>query len=235
MLHGWGQTLESLLPLGELIGSWAHIHLIDLPGFGASPRPEEDWDTTQYAERILTYMDDNSLEQVDLLGHSFGGRVAIRLARKYPDRVKHLVLIDSAGLPSRRSYSQKLRMGWIKWLGIVLSLLSPFWGPRLKEWYICRYGSEDYKNAGPLRGTLVKTVTEDLTHEVSEIKAPTLIIWGEQDTTTPPEMGCRFQSLIVDSKLVQLPGKDHYPFRGDGARLCAYYVIDFIKANASVA
>jgi len=235
MLHGWGQTLESLLPLGELIRPWARVHLIDLPGFGASSMPEGDWDTSQYAKRILSYMDYNGLKQVDLLGHSFGGRVAIGLASKYPDRVRRLVLINSAGLLPRRSPVQKLGMGWIKWLGVALSLLSSFFGPGLKEWHIQRYGSEDYKNAGPLRGTLVKTVTEDLTHDASEIKAPTLLIWGEQDTTIPLEMGCRFQCLIAGSKLVQLPGKDHYPFQGDGAHLCAYYVIDFIKANDGVA
>lgn len=235
MLHGWGQTLESLLPLGELLGPWARVHLIDLPGFGASPMPEGDWDTSQYAERILAYMDDHGLEQVDLLGHSFGGRVAIRLASKYPERVRRLVLIDSAGLPPKRSLVQKLRMRWSKWLGVALSLLSPFFGPGLKEWHGRRYGSEDYKNAGPLRGTLVKTVTEDLTRNASEIKAPTLLIWGERDTTTPLEMGRRFQSLIAGSKLVQLPGKDHFPFQGDGARLCAYYVIDFIKAEDGTA
>jgi pimeloyl-ACP methyl ester carboxylesterase len=74
----------------------------------------------------------------------------------------------------------------------------------------------------------VKTVTEDLTRAASEIKAPTLLLWGEEDRATPPEMGRRLQSLIAGSQLVELPGKDHYPFQGDGAHLCAHYVLDFI-------
>src|SRR6476660_8087035 len=79
MLHGWGQTLASLYPLGELLASRAIIHLIDLPGFGSSGQPTGDWDTERYSECILSYMDENELTQVDLLGHSFGGRISIRI------------------------------------------------------------------------------------------------------------------------------------------------------------
>jgi len=67
----------------ELLAFEAQVHLIDLPGFGSSTLPDGGWDTNQYADRILR-MDEQGLEQVDLLGHSFGGRVAIRLASRYP-------------------------------------------------------------------------------------------------------------------------------------------------------
>lgn len=228
MLHGWGQTLESLQPLGELLAFEAQVHLIDLPGFGSSALPDGGWDTNQYADRILRYMDEQGLEQVDLLGHSFGGRVAIRLASRYPNRVRSLVLINSAGLQRHRSLLQWIRIKLIKWLRVFFSLI-PVFGSRLKEWHTNRFGSRDYKNAGPLRGTLVKTVNEDLTSDASQIQAPTLLIWGELDTETPLEMGIRLHRLIPHSRFIELPGRDHFLFRNEGAHLCAYYVLQLLR------
>jgi pimeloyl-ACP methyl ester carboxylesterase len=228
MLHGWGQTLESLQPLGELLATSAQVHLIDLPGFGASALPDEDWDTNQYAERILRYMDENNLEKVDLLGHSFGGRVSIRLASKYPDRVRSVVLINSGGLQRRPSFQQQIRSQLIKWLRVVFGWI-PIFGSSLKEWHTQRFGSRDYLNAGKLRGTLVKTVTEDLTSNAESILAPTLLIWGELDTETPIEMAHRYHQLIPNSKLISLPGRDHFLFRNEGSHLCAYYVLQWLR------
>lgn len=228
LLHGWGQTLESLQPLGELLADSACVHLIDLPGFGKSAFPDGDWDTIQYAERIRQYMDENGLDRVDLLGHSLGGRVSVRLASRYPNRVRSLTLINAAGLQRRRSLGQQVRIQSIKWLRVLFGLI-PVYGPGLKEWHSDRFGSRDYKNAGPLRGTLVKTVTEDLTEDASRIQAPTLLIWGESDTETPIEIGRRYHQLIPNSKLISLPGRDHFLFRGEGAHLCAYYVLKLLR------
>lgn len=233
MLHGWGQTLESLQPLGELLTFAARVHLIDLPGFGASALHDGDWDINQYAERILKYMDEQGLEQVDLLGHSFGGRVAIRLASRYPNRVRSLVLINSAGLQRHRSLLQWSRIKLIKWLRVLFSL-TPVFGPRLKEWHSDRFGSRDYKNAGALRGTLVKTVNEDLTSDVSCIQAPTLLIWGELDTETPLEIGIRLHRLIPHSRFIELPRRDHFLFRNEGAHLCAYYILQLLRESKPV-
>jgi pimeloyl-ACP methyl ester carboxylesterase len=228
MLHGWGQTLEALRPMGELLASSARVHLIDLPGFGASALPDGDWDTERYAERILRYMDQQGLERVDLLAHSFGGRVSIRVASQYPDRVRCLTLIDSAGLQPRRSLKKRIRIAAIKWLRTLLTL-TPIYGTQLREWHSQRFGSRDYLNAGPLRGTFVRTVNEDLTSNASRIQAPTLLIWGEADTETPVEMGRRLNQLISNSKLIELPRRDHVPFGNEGAHLCAYYVLQFLQ------
>jgi pimeloyl-ACP methyl ester carboxylesterase len=230
LLHGWGQTLESLQPLGELIASKACVHLIDLPGFGKSAMPDGDWDTVQYAERILAYMDEQGLERVDLLGHSFGGRVAIRLASKYANRIKNLILINSGGLQRQRSRSLQLRSYYIKTLRSLFSVV-PVYSDKLKAWHTEKYGSRDYKNAGALRGTLVKSVIEDLTEEAKKVKAPTLLIWGEADEETPIEMGRRYNQLIENSKLISLPGRDHFLFRGEGAHLCAYYVLKLLEQS----
>src|SRR5262245_34456351 len=97
MLHGWGHSINEMRPLGELLSAGHPVHTVEFPGFGQSPVPKEVWGTKDYAERILEYLDEQGIRATDLLGHSFGGRVSIQLATLRPDRVKHLVLINTAG------------------------------------------------------------------------------------------------------------------------------------------
>ncbi|MCP4658321.1 MAG: alpha/beta hydrolase [bacterium] len=234
MLHGWGQSLDSLLPLGELLANGASVHLVDLPGFGASPPPETDWDTAQYADCVLQYLDERQLAQVDLVGHSFGARIAIRLAAGHGERVRSLILIGAAGLPPRLPLRQRLRRRFIRIIGRLLKgwiepLVSESRRRRLGEWYVERFGSADYRQAGRLRGTLVKVVTEDLTEVAARIRVPALLIYGDLDRETPVEIGRRFEALIAGAELVELPGKDHFPFKDSGAHLCAHLVRRFLR------
>ena len=114
MLHGWGQNLQSLQPMGELLANRANVHILDLPGFGKSAPPPEDWDTTQYADRVYQYLQEQGIESADLLGHSFGGRVSIRLAHKYPRAVRSITLINSGGLQRQSTFQKSLRSQWVK-------------------------------------------------------------------------------------------------------------------------
>lgn len=234
MLHGWAQSLDSLRPLGELLGIGTSVHLIDLPGFGASPPPESDWGTAQYADCVLQYLEEHELAPVDLVGHSFGTRIALRLAAGHPDRIRSLILIGAAGLRPRLPLRERLRRRFIRIVGRSLKgwiepLVSESRRQKLGAWYVERFGSADYRQAGRLRGTLVKTVTEDLTEVAASVRAPTLLIYGELDRETPIEIGRRFQALIDGSELVELPGKDHFPFLDTGAHLCAHLARRFLQ------
>jgi pimeloyl-ACP methyl ester carboxylesterase len=229
MMHGWGHSLEALRPLGELLSTVAHVHLIDLPGFGGSPKPETDWDTSQYAIRIAEYLDDKKLKGVWILGHSFGGRVSIQLAARRPELVSKVLLINSGGLLRKRTFRQQLRMRSIRLLVKGAKTLEQLTGSSfLKDRFAARFGSVDYKNAGALRGILVKAVNEDLTMQATQMRQKTLLIWGEYDNETPREMGERLQRLISNSQLIILPGRDHLPFAGAGAHLCAVYIKKFL-------
>jgi pimeloyl-ACP methyl ester carboxylesterase len=233
MLHGWAQSLKDLSPMGELISRTREVHLIDLPGFGASPKPATDWDTSQYAERIFKYLEDNGLQNVDLLGHSFGGRVAIRLASKHPERLRSLILINSHGLRLKQPFPKNIRSSLLKIAAKWCKGVDKAFGSKLFEnWFTPRYGSRDYKNAGSLRNILVKTVNEDLTSDAKTINVPTFLLWGEADHETPVAIGARFHELIPNSKLTILPGKDHFPFTGEGSHLCTYHVLNFLNQLA---
>lgn len=233
MLHGWAQSLKDLAPMGELLSRTRAVHLIDLPGFGASPKPTTDWNTTQYAERILKYLEENDLKCVDLLGHSFGGRVAIRLASSHPDRLRSLTLINSHGIRLKQPFPKNVRPAVLKAGAKWCKRLDSAFGSNLFEtWFTPRYGSRDYKNAGALRNILVKTVNEDLTFDAAQVNVPTFLLWGELDQETPLAIGKRFHELIPNSQLTVLPGKDHFPFVGEGSHLCAYHVFNFLDKLA---
>jgi pimeloyl-ACP methyl ester carboxylesterase len=228
MMHGWGQNLRALQPMAELLADRAQIHLLDLPGFGKTPPPPADWDTTQYADRVLAYLDDQHIERADLLGHSFGGRVSMRLAHKYPDRVRSIIMINSGGLQRQKTFQKSLRSQWIKTMRGAFKI-SPVNRQELLDWHSKKYGSIDYLNAGLLRGTLVKTVSEDVTEIVKQIQAPVLLLWGEADTETPVEMAHRYHALFPHSELITVPRRDHFMYQGEGAHLCAYYVQKFLS------
>ncbi len=233
MLHGWGQNLQSLQPMGELLANRAQVHIVDLPGFGKSPAPPEDWDTIQYAQRICKYLDEQGIDRADMLGHSFGGRVSIRLAHEYPQRVRSITLINSGGLQRQRTLQQSLRSQWVRNMRNAFKV-SPLYRDELLTWHSQKYGSRDYLNAGALKGTLVKTVSEDVTEVVKQISAPVLLLWGEADTETPVEMGHRYHRLFANSQLITMPNRDHFMFQGEGAHLCAFYVDKFLAGLPSL-
>jgi pimeloyl-ACP methyl ester carboxylesterase len=231
ILHGWAQSLRTMVPIAELLSHSRQVHLIDLPGFGASPMPPADWDTKQYAARVLKYLEDMKLDKVDLLGHSFGGRISVRIAANNPQALRSLILIGAHGMRLPQPFPKNIRAKilkpaaqWCKWLDRSFGM------DLFESWFVPRYGSRDYKNAGAMRNILVKTVNEDLSGEARQIKVPTLLLWGEADQETPIALGKRYHELIVNSKLVALPGKDHLPFVGEGAHLCAYHILNYLNS-----
>lgn len=235
MLHGWGQSLQSLYPLGKLIHAklGGRIHLLDLPGFGeSSAPPAEGWDTAQYADLVLEYMDKQGIDKADIIGHSFGGRLAIRIAGNHPDRAGNIILIGAAGLPRNLTLQKKLRRSYIRGLRNAIGILPGSLQDKAKGWHSDKYGSRDYKNAGQLKATFVKSVTEDLTPECTRISAPTLLLWGENDTEVPLEIAHRFNELIRNSSLIVLPRKGHFPF-AESPDLCAYHITGWLAEQST--
>lgn len=231
MLHGWGVTLESLKPLGQLLSPYTDVHLIDLPGFGQSPAPDTIWDSFQYADRIIAYLNENQIDQIDLLGHSFGGKVSLSLASRYPDRVRHLILMAASGMRRRRTFPQRCRLHAIKWLGKSIKKIDSLFGTSLfAQRFSSRFGSADYKAAdSAMRPILVRSVNEDLSEQISTITAPTVMLWGDQDNETPVEVAQRMHKLIRNSHLIIIPGKGHWLYQDVGCHLCAHHILSALK------
>lgn len=234
MLHGWGRSLESLRPLGELLSESCRVVLMDLPGFGSSPLPLAasneggGWSTDDYALRVKAGLDAAGIDRCVLLGHSFGGRVSIRLAARYPGLAQGIVLIGSHGLRVQRPLTQRLRAKAIKMMVSIAKRVDGLVGTRLFAHYLApSFGSRDYLAAGDLRKTLVKTVNEDLALQTGMLSAPTLLLWGEDDTETPPSLARTFNRLIAGSDLYIFPHKGHDPFADVGSHLLCGYIERF--------
>lgn len=228
--HGWGQNHHAFMPLAESLGKLGTHRILDLPGFGSSSRPDEDWSTEDYADAIAEHIKSSASEPVIWAGHSFGCRVGIRLASKYPDLVKGLILIAGAGLKRKRhplkSLYFKLRIYTYKFLKNIIVPLG-----LSQDWLQSKFGSSDYKNAGAMRGIFLKTISEDLTDNAKHVKCPTLLIYGEHDGETPPEFGERYNKYIENSKLFILSGLDHYSVLSSGRHQVANLIQDFIKSS----
>jgi len=236
LLHGWQKSLDALRPLGELLAENARVVLIDLPGFGRSPLPGGasneggGWSTGDYAERVRQVLVELEIDDCILVGHSFGGRISVRLTHRYPEIVRGVVLIGSHGIPRIRSAGELLKSRMIRLLVNTSKQVDALVGSKLFAKHVSpRFGSRDYLAAGDLRRTLVKTVNEDLSTEASTIAAPTLLLWGANDKETPVDIARTYNRLIKKSALHIFPNKGHEPYADVGAHLLATYIERFVS------
>jgi pimeloyl-ACP methyl ester carboxylesterase len=219
LLHGWGGSVQSFRPVFNRLCEKNRVYAIDLPGFGRSDPPAADWSTPEYAKLVIETLDNLDLDRPHILGHSFGGRIALYLAVYYPERINKLILVDSAGIRSKRDWGYRFRVGRFKILKGVLSLLGN-WGEKKLQRLYHKVGSVDYRNAGVLRPVLVRVVNEDLTPILDKITCRTLLIWGELDSDTPLADGQLMHSRISSSKLVVVKDAGHYSYLKDPEYFC---------------
>ena len=175
-LHGWGRRGSDFTSsLGGL-----DVLAPDLPGFGASPPPPEVLGATGYAANIAFLLDEFAQPPV-IVGHSFGGRIAVCLASEYPDRVGPLVLtgVPLVRLDPPRKPKLSFRvMRSLNQAGVVSD-------ERMED-LRRKSGSSDYRAAtGMMRDIFVKVVNESYENELARVKVPTRLIWGSEDREVP--------------------------------------------------
>jgi pimeloyl-ACP methyl ester carboxylesterase len=232
-LHGWGGTRDSLRGIGILFQHTHQVHLIDLPGFGDAPAPPPDWDTIAYTDLVQQYLLDHVRGPAVLIGHSFGGKLAVRLAARHLAQVRGIVVMASPGLPAPTWSRSRLRRTAIRLLRRGLVLAAPLTGPAPVEWHTRRFGSKDYLAAGALRPLLVRSVNEDLTESARSVPCPALLLWGTEDRDTPTWLATRYLALMPGRATLELlPHKDHHLNTGTGAHLCAFKIRSWLAAHA---
>ncbi len=227
--HGWGQSHAAFDALIAPFADKARHVAIDFPGFGQSAAPESIWGTADYADAMADFLREVCGDAPVLwVGHSFGCRVGLRMAAQHPALIKGLCLIAGAGIPRQlplhKSLYFKGRIAVFKGLKKLIPLgLS-------EDWLRSKFGSADYRNADPvMRSILVKTVNEDLRGIAPKIACPVTLIYGENDTETPPQIGEKFHAALQNSKLVVLKGQDHYTVLGAGRHQVLRHVKEFIE------
>ncbi|MGZ3873781.1 MAG: alpha/beta fold hydrolase, partial [Mucilaginibacter sp.] len=181
-------------------------------GMGKSEEPKEAWGVEEYTQFIEEFFRLKNIVNPILAGHSFGGRVSILFASRNP--VLKLVLLDSAGIKPQRSLDYYLKVYSYKFVRNTLPVVvGRSKADEILESYRKKSGSSDYKNASVImRQVLVKTVNQDLKWALPLIKAPTLLIWGENDTATPVSDAKIMEKLIPNAGLVVLKNAGHFSF-----------------------
>ena len=212
LMHGWGCNSTTLASIENVAVESHTVYNVDFPGFGESQEPNEVWGVEKYTQLIEEFVKIEKIENPILLGHSFGGRVGILYSSR--NQVKKLILVDAAGVKPRRSLKYYFKVYTYKLGKRLMPLIYGKDGAQKRiEEMRAKRGSSDYNNASPMmRAILSKVVNEDLKHCMPKIKAPTLLIWGENDTATPLRDAQIMEKLIPDAGLVSFPGCGHYSF-----------------------
>ena len=199
LLHGWGQNIKMMEPIGNMLKDNYRITIVDLPGFGLSEEPNYAFGITDYVDILHELLNVLDVKKPILIGHSFGGRISIIYASEYD--VKKVILFGSPCVRHDAKGKKSKAFTVIKKLKIFNPVLNA-----IKK----HVGSVDYRKATPvMRDVLVKTVNQDLSSYAKMIKIPCLLIWGDKDEAVPVSDARELDNLLMNSKLIILPGT-HY-------------------------
>lgn len=202
LLHGWPGDSLKWQEAAQILQDKFTIYAADFAGWGETPLARV-YTLEDYAHDVKQFLFDLKIEKPILVGHSFGGRVAIKLVSEDSTIIEKLILVASAGIE---------RKGLKVQLFGFLSKIAPSF---LKKVFHKFFSSKDYVAlSGDKKQTFVNVVNEDLEDKIPKINIPTLLIWGDEDHTTPLPQGKLMEKLIPDAKLVIVPGANHgLPYR----------------------
>ncbi|MEM7255757.1 MAG: alpha/beta hydrolase [Pseudomonadota bacterium] len=231
--HGWARSHADFIQVAESLESTTNSVLLDLPGFGESPRPESDWGSAEYADHCAAFIRQSSASRVIWVGHSFGGRIGLQLAVRHPQLLCGMVIVAGAGIPIPKTttalFRRRLRQYRFKMArrraktGAEVDALEN------------TYGSADYvhsKSIG-MRDIFVKLVAEDQRNDAAKIKLPTRLIYGARDTETPMVIAEQLNALIPQSQLVRCPEFGHIDILSRGRHQIALSIKELIGGAAA--
>ncbi len=199
-LHGWGGNVDSFKFICNHLSVSHKALFIDFPPFGKSTEMQYPWTFFDYVELVAEIMQKENMQKSTIIGHSFGGRVALVLANK--GFAEKLILVDSAGLKPKRTIKYHLKVCFNK----------------IKQKFGCSNikGSTDYNNLSPImKKTFVNIVNTFLEKYAINITKPTVLFWGEKDNQTPMYMAKRLNKLIKNSELVVIKNAGHFSYLDD--------------------
>lgn len=208
IVHGWTYDVSKWEPfLTEFKKLGFEIIFLNVPGLTAPiDRPYTLDDYVEWLDKQLA----NETEPVAILAHSNGGRISIAYTLKYPNKVKNLVLIGSAGV-KQRDFLVLLKIavfGFLARIGRPLKRV-----PFLRNLFYKIVREKDYKEANDtMQKTMSNLITVDLAPRLHEVAQPTLLIWGDKDGMTPLSSGKVMQQSFLNNEFHVLAGARHSPF-----------------------
>lgn len=219
LLHGWSSTMTNkrYQSAKELLEKQGFIvYIPDLPGFGENSIIEkESLEFEDYISFVHTYIVDilkkTKQKQVILIGHSFGGRIAIKFTSLYPQIVSNLILTGASGIPRPLPSVKK------KLVFAATKILRPFFVVPpfsfaykfFRKLIYYSIGEMDYYKAGKLTQTFKNVYKVSIQEDLEKISVPTLLVWGEKDITIPVKDAKLMHEFIKNSELVIIPNATH--------------------------
>lgn len=183
ILHGWGLSGDSYKELAKLLSQDFHVIVPDLPGFGKTPVPKKAYSVSDYVVEVKKLLKEEKIDEVVIVGHSFGGRIAMKLAQNSPKLVKSIVLTGTPGVEKfhlKRSLKRAIYWSAAKGMKIVSFV------PAVKRLRSRFYQTRDFGQVeGVMKETFLNVVREDLTIVAKKINQPTLLLWGARDQLAP--------------------------------------------------
>jgi pimeloyl-ACP methyl ester carboxylesterase len=174
-----------------------NIHLIDLQGFGQSNKSR--FTLNEAAQVVIKWMDYMEIEQASIIGHSMGGYITLDLAANFPERIDRLVLVDAVAMPMERSL-----------FGKAAGLLQAI---RYTEADFLPVFANDVWRTGArtLFSATRSVMAADLRDQVAQVRAPTLIVWGKNDTILPVKLGRKLHQRLPQAEFCLVEGAGHNP------------------------
>ena len=231
ILHGWGSNSLRWQRVKELLEEKGIEALVlDMPGFGITPSPDRPWSRDDYISWIFQKVKEKNWQKFNLLGHSFGGGLSLKITTNFPKRVERLILCAPAII--RRTSIKTYLFYWLAFLGKKIFSLPGLriFSPLAKKLIYKLAGTKDYYLAdGTMKETMKKIgKEEDLETILERVKVPTLILWGEKDDILPVKDAYKIKEKIRNSELKIIRGAKHSPHREVPDEL-AEIIINFLQ------
>ena len=224
-LHGWGGNCYSFYQQFCILSKTYHCIAVDFPGFGNTSSPDVPYTVKDYALELQTFLQQQRIEKLHIIAHSFGGRVAAVLFQQIPQKILSMVFVDIAGVKPKRGLRYKTKVfqyKCTKWL-VKHGLC--------EKQKLEKFGSTEYKELSPcMKQTFIYVVNENLKTYFQKITCPVLLVWGSQDKDTPLYMAKRLNKWIKNSKLVVFKNASHFSYLKNPVRFESY-VDAFLKGK----
>ncbi len=239
VLHGWGSSCDSWKRMQNLLAKEGFFSIcLDLPGFGKTQDPPPSWNLEDYLNFVEEFIERISDIYKDfgkpffLLGHSFGGRISIKMAKRSPEKLKKLILCNAAGIRVKPGLKTRLLL-LIASLGDIVFSIKPLGKIKdlARNFFYMFLRKRDYIKANQTMKEVMKNVLkEDLRPLLSDIKTETLIVWGGKDKIVPVKCAYMFKKEIKNAKLVILPANNHSPHL-ESPEILSKKISEFLKNN----
>ena len=212
ILHGWGLSAKIFAPLvAELRGQHVQVFAPDFPGFDSLHIPTKPFTLTDYADFLDLYLAKHNIKKAIFIGHSFGGRVALKYQHTYPQKVAALVLTGTPGFTSVSRKKLAIFISIAKIGGTLMSLPVLYrFKDRVRLWAYYIAGARDfYRAEGVMRETFKNIVKEPLLTYMESIRVPTLLVWGQRDIIVPVAVAYKMEKVIHGVRLTVIPNAGH--------------------------